>query len=70
MKIDPMRWYSIKEVAQYFSASDATIRSWIEDGWLKGFRGTPTSPYQIKGQVILDFENNGGALQPPQKNPA
>ena len=56
MQVERTRMYRVKEVAQYFRVSAATIYRAIESGQLTALKlGTDKGTYRVSGEAVMAY---------------
>jgi len=53
-----LKFYTVREVAEIFRVSEATIRLWFRQGKISGTKTSPRSPIRFSEQDIANFHES------------
>lgn len=60
MRIDPNRYYSLKEAAELLEVTEATVAKYLREGLLEGKKVGPKQKWHALGRSIIKLRKEWG----------
>jgi len=60
MKIEPARYYSLREAAEFLEVTEATVAKYLREGGLQGKKIGPKQKWHALGQSIIRLRREWG----------